>query len=691
MTDAENTVDDTAADIVADGEPDTSETIEAIEEVSETLASPQASETPTPPPPPFPPGSPRARLHQALGNIKALNQRQRIAAAIVLAMIFSIIVGIALWSRPPDRAVLFTNFEDQDGGEIVNALQQQNIPFSMSSDGRSILVPTPIVYETRLRLAAAGIPKGGQIGFELLDTQKLGVSQFNEQINYQRALEGELARTVQSLDSVTGARVHLAMPKQTSFLRDDQKPTASVMVQLRPGRTLNGKQVAGIVHLVSSSVPKMDDSGVSIVDQNGNLLTGDDPMQRSELDPTQLRYIEEIETNLIRRVETILTPMYGKDNFRAQVTADIDFNKVEQTAETFRPNPAPEQAIRSQQTNEQQSREEGPGGVPGALTNQPPVPATAPITIPPVPPHGVDQKTLTSSRSAVINYELDRTIQHVKQSLGQIKRLSVAVVINHHAIQLPGEQQSQQSQQPQQPQQPPGEGEEPSNESEEAKPTQPIRAMQTSDDEIARITSLIRDAVGYNTARGDTISVVATPFAGTGQQLPVWRDPQMIELGLEGGKYLGLFILMLFVYFGVIRPLMRTVAPPPKREEPALSKGKKGKKGKKGATDDDEDEDGAGEEGTGKRKWKGSGGADDAEGVEGAPGMQSMQGMEGGWGAQGMRMEEGFNIELSEEAVRNNEFEARLERARQKAREDPKIVAELLNQWLSNNEEGGHK
>ncbi|MDR2882099.1 MAG: flagellar M-ring protein FliF, partial [Azoarcus sp.] len=447
----------------------------------------------------FPPDSPRGRLEQGFARLKALDQRQRIAAAAALAMGIALIVGVLLWGRPADQAVLFTNFDNQDGGEIINALQQQNVPFKMSSDGRSILVPTSIVYETRLRLAAAGLPKGGLVGFELMNTQKLGTSQFVEQVNYQRALEGELARTIQSLASVVAARVHLAMPRQTSFLRDDQKPTASVMVQLRPGRTLDGNQVAGIVHLVASSVPKMSDSGVSIVDQNGSLLTGEDLMRRSELDPAQLRYIEEIETGLIRRVENILTPMYGKGNFRAQVTADIDFNKVEQTAETYRPNPAPEQAIRSQQTSEQQARDEGPQGVPGALTNQPPVPATAPITIPPVPPQGSEQKTLTSNRAAVINYELDRTIQHVKQSLGQIKRLSVAVVINNRAMQLPsGEDQS----------------------------------MPISEDEITRITNLVRDAVGYNAARGDTISVAGSPFAEmVDPQLPVWRDPQIIQLG----------------------------------------------------------------------------------------------------------------------------------------------------------------
>ena len=604
MAAAENTADVIAADIVAEPPP----------AAPETSAASSA----------FPPNSLRGRMQQGLANIKALDQRQRIAAAAVLALVIALIVGIALWSRPPSQAVLFTNFEDQDGGEIINALQQQNVPFSISSDGRSILVPVGIVYETRLRLAAAGLPKGGQVGFELMNTQKLGVSQFNEQVNYQRALEGELARTIQSLATVMAARVHLAMPRQTSFLRDDQKPTASVMVQLRPGRTLDGNQVAGIVHLVSSSVPKMNDSGVSIVDQNGNLLTGEELMRRSELDPAQLRYIEEIEAGLIRRVENILTPMYGKDNFRAQVTADIDFNKVEQTAETYRPNPAPEQAIRSQQTSEQQARDEGPQGVPGALTNQPPVPATAPITVPPVPPQRGEQKTVTSNRAAVINYELDRTIQHVKQSLGQIKRLSVAVVINHRAMQSPGTE---------------------------------AQAMPVSDDEIARITNLVRDAVGYNAARGDTISVAGSPFAEmVDPQLPVWKDPQVIELGLEGGKYLGLLILLLFVYFGIIRPLLRTVVPPVEHEEPGLAGSRK--KGRRGGTEEEGDEEE--EQRSGGRK-----------------------------GAAGQ--EEDSDVELSVTALRSNEFEARLERVRQMAREDPKSIADLLNQWLGVNEEGGHK
>ena len=566
----------------------------AAENVENAAGETEIEATPVPPD-----ASLRGRLQKALDNIKALNQQQRIAAAAALALAIALIVGAILWNRAPDRGVLFANFDEQTGGEIIAALQQQNVPYTLSDDGHAILVPTALVHETRMRLAAAGLPKGGQVGFEIMDTQKLGVSQFNEQITYQRGLEGELARTIQSLTAIVAARVHLAMPRQTSFLRDDQKPTASVMVQLRPGRVLDANQVAGIVHLVASSVPKMSDSGVAIVDQNGALLSGEDPLRRSGLDPTQLRYIEEVEAGLNRRIENILTPMFGKDNFRAQVAADIDFNQVEQTAETYRPNPSPEQAIRSQQTNEQQNRDEGPQGIPGALTNQPPVPATAPITTPPVPPQTDGKGTLNSTRSAVLNYELDRTIQHIKQSLGQIKRLSVAVVINHRIVQLPGG---------------------------DAQPA-PI-----SDDEIARITNLVREAVGYNATRGDTINVASSPFAETAVAAPpLWKDPEVVEIGKESGKYLLVFAIILFAYFAIVRPLLRVVAPPPP-EEPTLE--------------------------------------------------QSEEGEEG---------EDGVDVELSDVARNNENFESRLARAREMARQDPQGVAELIKQWMGVSEEGGRK
>jgi flagellar M-ring protein FliF len=379
---------------------------------------------------PVPPASPFAQVQE---NIRNLSQRQKLAAGAALAFGIALIVGVLLWSRQPDYSVLFSNLAEKDGGAVVASLQQQNIPYKFSENGNAILVPATQVHDLRLRLAAQGIPKGGLVGFELMETQKLGLSQFHEQVNYQRALEGELSRTISSIASVAGARVHLAIPKQTAFLRDEQKPTASVMVNLHTGRSLDQAQIAGIVHLISSSVPNLSNDNVSVIDQDGSLLTKKPDPLRTSLDATQIKYTRELEEGYIGRINAILTPLFGKGNFRAQVSADVDFNQTEQTAETYRPNPSPEQAIRSQQSNESQTRDQGPQGVPGALSNQPPVPATAPLTTPAVPgTAGADgQLPLTTSKSATINYEVDKTIQHTRKALGQIKRLSVAVAINH--------------------------------------------------------------------------------------------------------------------------------------------------------------------------------------------------------------------------------------------------------------------
>ncbi|ENO89545.1 flagellar basal-body MS-ring/collar protein FliF [Thauera linaloolentis] len=544
-----------------------------------------------------------SRLQQALQNINALSQQQKIAAAAAIALAIALVAGLLMWNRPPDYAVLFSNLDERDGGQIISALQQQNVPYRMSPNGNAILVPGAQVHETRLRLAAAGLPKGGLAGFELMDGQKLGISQFNEQVNYQRALEGELSRTVQSIATVDSARVHLAMPKQTAFLRDDQKPTASVMVNLRPGRVLNESQVAGIVHLVSSSVPRMTAEGVKIIDQSGKLLTEQaDPLMRAGLNANQLQYVRMVEEGLIERIDNILVPLFGKDNFRAQVTADVDFNQVEQTAETYKPNPSPDQAIRSQQTTEIINPLQGPQGIPGALTNQPPVPATAPLSVPAVGPgQPGTQGVASSNRSAVLNYEVDRNIQHIKQAVGQIKRLSVAVVVNNRSI--PGPDGT------------------------------PARVPLT-DEEIARITNVVREAVGYSADRGDTINVANNAFAGdTGDAvLPLWKDPEMVELGREGLNWLLVLIAILFVYFGVLRPLLRTVVPPKEKQ--------------------DKD-------------------AQAASALDGEPGGED---------------EDGVLVSLSGEEA--DTYESRLARARELARNDPKTVANLLKEWMGVAEEG---
>ena len=325
-------------------------------------------------------------LALAQQRLAAMPMQKKMGLAGGLAMAIALLVGLTLWSNSPNYEVLFSNINDKDGGAIVAMLQQQNVPYKFSEGGHAILVPSQFVHDARLKLAAQGLPRGGSIGFELMEKQKMGQSQFSEQVTYQRALEGELAQTIGTLAAVDSARVHLAIPKQSAFLRDDQKPSASVVLGLLGGRTLSPEQVGGIVHLVASSVPQLATENVSVLDQNGNLLSGNRDMKDgAALNPTQLKYVNEIEASTIRRIEAMLEPLMGRGNYRVQTAADIDFSQTEQTAETYKPNPTPDAAIRSQQMSESVSNQPAAGGVPGALTNQPPTPATAPITTPPAP------------------------------------------------------------------------------------------------------------------------------------------------------------------------------------------------------------------------------------------------------------------------------------------------------------------
>ena len=546
-------------------------------------------------------------LQQALANFNALTSRQKLAMMAALAAAIALAVGVMLWSRTPDYAVLFSNLEEKDGGAIVTALQAQNIPYDIGPGGNTIRVPANRVHDVRLQLAAQGLPRGGMVGFELMENQKLGVSQFHEQINYQRGLEGELARTIQSIAAVAGARVHLAMPKRTAFLRDAKQPTASVFVNLHPGRNLDAAQVAGIVHLVASSVPNMSNDGVSVIDETGKLLTNkNDPLRAAGLDPTQLSYVQELESTYVQRVENILEPLVGKGNFRVQVTADVDFDRIEQTNETYKPNADPTQtAIRSRQESENVTRDPGPEGVPGALTNQPPVPAQAPITNPATAqPGGATEDFQTRNSASTTNYELDKTISHTRRAMGLIKRLSVAVVVNHKTQQ--------------------------------DKDGKDI-AVPPTDAEIQRINNLVREAVGFNADRGDSLNVAASEFAPemfqVAPEIPVWKDPELISIGKEALRYLIVLAVLAFVAFGVIKPLMKSVLPQ--------------------RTDaDDEDEDSTMATSTG-------------EGDEG----------------------EDATTSLSAAARLANSYEAKLARARELAQSDPKLVANLIKEWMGVNEE----
>lgn len=470
---------------------------------------------------------------EAFGRLGA---GQQLVAIFGIAMLLAVLVGGLLWAREPSYAVLFSIPDEKDGGHIVTALQQQNIPYRFSEGGHTILVPQAVVHDTRLKLAAQGLPKGGLVGFELLENQKLGISQFAEQVNFQRGLEGELARSIQSLAAVRGARVHLAIPKQTAFLRDEQKTSASVLVSLAPGRRLDSAQVTGIVNLVASSVPQLAPGNVSVIDQEGNLLSQQkDPSRDAGLDASQIRYVRDIESAYIKRIETILAPIVGPNNVRAQVAADLDFSQTDQVAETYRPNPPAEAVIRSQQTSEAASNAGSAAGIPGALSNQPPAPATAPAS-----PGGVGAQSggalQNYSKNSTFNYEVDKTIRHTKSVPGNIRRLSVAIVVNYRTAQPTATATAQ---------------------------TKP-QMQPLGEAELKQINDLAREAMGFNKDRGDTLNVANAPFTVIEKEVVAepafWESPKLIAGLMDGARYLVVFTLVFWLWTRMVKPLLAQYA-----------------------------------------------------------------------------------------------------------------------------------
>lgn len=470
-------------------------------------------------------------LAQILGRF---SPQQVLSLLVVVAAMIAIVSGAWMWGQTPDYRVLYSNLSDRDGGAIIEALQQQNIPYKFAEGGGALLVPSAQVHEVRLRLASQGLPKGGTVGFELMENQKFGTSQFLEQINYQRSMEGELARSMQTLASVESARVHLAIPKPSVFVKEQQKPSASVVLTLHPGRVLDPGQVNAIVHLVSSSIPNMPANSVSVLDQTGTLLSASrDGSAADGMDATQLKYVRQVEQDYIKRIEDIVAPLTGAANVRAQVTADIDFSFAEQTAETYKPNQPPNQAaIRSTQTMESGNGVSSPGGVPGALSNQPPAPAAAPIVAatgtPATAAAGISSNM---HKEATTNYEVDRTIRHTKLPVGSIRRLSVAIVMNDRSV----------------------------TDKSGKTTSRPFTAS-----EQAQISTLVKSAMGFDAKRGDTLNLLNSSFNNatsetTVDTTPLWKQPETIALAKDGLKYLLIAGVLLFLVFGILRPAFKNM------------------------------------------------------------------------------------------------------------------------------------
>jgi len=471
----------------------------------------------------------------------ALNTNQRLFMGLGFAgLVLALGVVFSAGKSTQDYRVLFANVNEGDGAAIITALQQMNVPYQFTEGGGAITVPQALVYETRLKLAGQGLPKAGNVGFELLENQKFGTSQFVERVNYLRGLEGELARSVSSLGQVKSARVHLAVPKPSAFVREQERPTASVIVTLHPGRVIDGAQIAAIARLVSSAVPGMRAQEVSIMDTEGSIVSTSAARQDG-LDASQLKYTAELEAALNRRVAAILEPLAGKDGFRAQVSVDLDFDERERTSETFGKNSPPNQAIRSQLSIESSGGKSGSGGVPGSLTNQPQDPAKAPITTeakgenlraPGSVETGTSNADDGSSRNEkTVNFEVDRAIERIKSSKGQLRRVSAAVVLDYKY--------------------------------EKGAKANATRSTPYTPQEIQQINGLVKDAIGFVQRRGDTVSVANLPFSAEPMPAPEEISQFSPDLISQIVRYLAITLGVLFAYFAIARPLLRPVPLPP--------------------------------------------------------------------------------------------------------------------------------
>ncbi|MEQ7919528.1 flagellar basal-body MS-ring/collar protein FliF [Xanthomonas sp. WHRI 1810A] len=491
-----------------------------------------------------------------LQNLSEMTMLRQVGLMVGLAASVAIGFAVVLWSQQPDYKPLYGSLTGMDTKQIMDTLAQADIPYTVEPNSGALLVKSDDLSRARIKLAGAGIAQNdGNVGFEILDKdQGLGTSQFMEATRYRRGLEGELARTISSLNNVKGARVHLAIPKSSVFVRDDRKPSASILVELYAGRSLEPSQVLAIVNLVATSVPELSKSQITVVDQKGNLLS--DMGENSELSMAgkQFDYTRRMEGMLTQRVQNILQPVLGNDRYKAEVSADVDFSAVESTAESFNPD---QPALRSEQSvNEQRSSSSGSQGVPGALSNQPPGPATAPQAPgaaagaagaiaagqplldangqqimdpatgqPMLAPFPADKRVQSTK-----NFELDRSISHTKQQQGRINRLSVAVVVDDQVKLNPANGETT---------------------------TVPWTA-----DQLARFTRLVQDAVGFDASRGDSVSVVNVPFSTERGEvipdIPFYSQPWFWDVVKQA---MGVLFILVLV-FGVLRPVLNNITNP---------------------------------------------------------------------------------------------------------------------------------
>ncbi|WP_369742956.1 flagellar basal-body MS-ring/collar protein FliF [Pseudidiomarina sp. PP-1MA] len=546
------------------------------------------------------------------------------------AAFIGLVFALVMWASAPEYRVLYSNLSEADGGRIVTQLDTMQVPYQLNGNG-TILVPSNDVHKLRLQMAEQGLPQGGNAGFSLMDNQAFGISQFAEQVNFQRALEGELASSMESLGPVLKARVHLAMAKASVFVREREPAKASVILTLHPGRKLGDGQVQAIIHMVSSSVPELAPEQVTVVDQYGSLLSNSN--QEDAQIGSKLEYIHQLERSYQERIENILSPILGRDNIQAQVVAEVDFAKREATAERYSPNQTPETAaIRSIQRNlSMQGNAQGASGVPGALSNTPPGVAASPIES----ITNADEATAADNanpqqiqQDQVVNYEVDRTVEHVDHQRGQLQRLSVAVVINHRSVL-----------------------------DEEGVP----QLVPRSEEELDYINRLVRQAMGFSEVRGDQLEVVNSVFVRqrtTDEQPPWYEQPSMVDFIKQLTRYVIAGIGVLLLYLLILRPLLKRYAPAPAVTETPETRGRL-----RAVVGDDDDDDAVAANSNNRSRRAGGGYADDDE-LEVDDNTPS----------------DPFHWPKQQ---RNASYVQALAKAKEAAQSNPRQVARILQNWMN--------
>ena len=445
--------------------------------------------------------------------------------AVMVGIAASVALGVAvvLWSQSPNYAPLYGNLAEKDASQVMEALQQTGADFRVDEASGMVMVPSAKLKEIRMQLAGQGLPNGTGVGFELLQQDTgFGTSQMVERARYQQALQGELARTIATIGAVQSARVHLAIPKQSVFIRKRQPPSASVTLRLHNGRVLEAAQVEAIVHLVASSIPELEPGRVTLVDHKGRLLSDEQESRDLKLSATQFEHTRRIEEHYRARIEDLLAPIVGRDKVQAQVAADVDFTVTEQTQERYDPE---QSALRSEQLNEEQTSGLGAGGIPGALSNQPPAAGSAPEDAGDQGDVEGDGTAINSSRQSTRNYELDRVISHTRMAPISLRRLSVAVVVDDIAtVGADGT----------------------------------VGVRERTPEEIERLTELVREAVGFDARRGDSVRVMNSSFLNPEPvadlpAVPIWEQGWFIDIVKQVG---GLLMVLILIFF-VLKPTMR--------------------------------------------------------------------------------------------------------------------------------------